>query len=132
MDRSYWQEKFWQPWAVLLWHTLRSRPTDWLCHNVIYHQSEGLQRFSKISPKSWTCVDVIFSIRKNLHQSHCVSESELDYEKIDWRCCVENSEHHHQQQQSACQGDSFHFLAHLTVPLLNKTDARGMFETTVL
>ena len=72
-------------------------------------------------------------MRKNLHQSHCVSESELDYAKINWRCRVENSEHHHQQQQSACQeGDSFHFLAHFAVPLLNKTDARGMFETAVL
>ena len=62
--------------------TLRSRPTNWLRHNVVCYQSEGLQRFSKISPKSWTCAKVDFSVRENLQQSHCIGESELIMRKL--------------------------------------------------
>ena len=46
------------------------------------------QRFSKISAKSWTCAKVDFSVGENLHQSHCIAESDIDYVKINWRCPV--------------------------------------------
>ena len=59
-------------------------------------------------------------MRENLHQSHCIAESEIDYAKINWRCRLENFE---QQQQSACQGNSTLHLANFVILLPQMTDA---------